>query len=190
MSSRRGLWPATFAVAFLLAACGTSGEVGEAAAARLEPQVQAVRQAAASGRADVARTELAELRAMAEGLAAAGDVDEIALERILAAAADVEAGLALLATTTTTTTTAATATTTTIEAPRTDAPGRDDKEDGDEGGSGADQDEKDQDEKDGDEKDADEKDADEKDEGEKDQQESGDGPPPAQGNGQDDKRGG
>lgn len=134
MRLRQGLRASTVVLALLSATCGTSGEVAEAAAERLEPQVQAVRQAAASGQADLARTELAELRALAQALTATGEVDETALERILVAAADVEAGLALVATTTTTTT--APTTTTTTEATRVEASERDEKDDDEGDGDG------------------------------------------------------
>ena len=133
MRLRQGLRASTVVLALLSATCGTSGEVAEAAAERLEPQVQAVRQAAASGQADLARTELAELRALAQALTATGEVDETALERILVAAADVEAGLALVATTTTTT---APTTTTTTEATRVEASERDEKDDDEGDGDG------------------------------------------------------
>lgn len=124
-AGHRRLAIAALVVGSLLAACGSSG-ISDAAAARLEPQVQTVRQAATSGQLGAARSGLADLRALAGELAATGEIDAAALERIQAAAADVEAGLALLDTTTTpptvatTTTTAITTTTTTTEEPEQD----------------------------------------------------------------------
>ncbi len=93
-----------FAVAALLLlvpACGGGSEVSEAAAARLQPQVQALREAAATGSQDAANRELAELRALVAELSATEELSERGARRVLAAADRVEANLALLATTTT-----------------------------------------------------------------------------------------
>ena len=139
MRLRPGLRVATVVLALLSVTCRTSGEVSEAAAERLGPQVNAVRQADAGGQADLARTELAELRALAQELTASGEVDETALERILAAAADVEAGLALVVTTTTAPTTTTTTEATRVEAPKPydkDDEDKDDEDKDDRGGRG------------------------------------------------------
>ena len=106
---------ARFAVAALLLlapACGGGSQVSEAAAARLQPQVQALREAAATGGQDAAKRELAELRALVGELSATDELSERGARRVLAAADRVEANLTLLDTTTTappTTTTTTTA---------------------------------------------------------------------------------
>lgn len=97
------------ALLLLLPACGGDSQVSEAAATRLQPKVQALREAAATGSPDAAQRELAELRALVEELSATDELSDGVARRVLAAAERVEANLALLATTTTvapTTTTA------------------------------------------------------------------------------------
>lgn len=103
---------ARFVVAALLVlvpACGGDSQVSEAAATRLQPKVQALREAAATGSQDAAQRELAELRALVEELSATDELSDGGARRVLAAAERVEANLSLLAATTTvppTTTTA------------------------------------------------------------------------------------
>ena len=127
---------ARFAVAALLLlvpACGGS-QVSEAAATRLQPQVQALREAAATGSQEAANRELAELRALVAELSATDELSQRGARRVLAAADRVEANLGLLAdadaTTTTTATTVPPTTTTTTPAPPEDEEekGDDDKE--------------------------------------------------------------
>ncbi|MBW3547377.1 MAG: hypothetical protein KY452_04465 [Actinobacteria bacterium] len=101
---------AVVALLLLVPACGGS-QVSEAAATRLQPQVQALREAAATGSQDAANRELAELRALVAELSATDELSQRGARRVLAAADRVEANLALLDTTTTAppTTTATTA---------------------------------------------------------------------------------
>lgn len=84
-------------VVMVLSACGQgSGMVSEVAAARLEPQVQAVRQAAVDRRPGLAADEVTHLRELVAELSSAGEIDAAAVQRILSAADDVQAGLGLL----------------------------------------------------------------------------------------------
>jgi hypothetical protein len=119
---------ARVAVASLLLlapACGDGGtDVTEAASARLQPQVQALREAAATGNPDAANHELDDLRRLVGELSSTGELGDDGARRILDAAERVEDNLALLATTTTTTstTTTTTSTTTTTTSTTTTAP--------------------------------------------------------------------
>lgn len=90
------------ALLVLVPACGGDSQVSEAAATRLQPKVQALREAAATGSQDAAQRELADLRALVEELSATDELSDGGARRILAAAEQVEANLALLAATTTT----------------------------------------------------------------------------------------
>lgn len=84
-------------VVMVLSACGQgSGMVSEVAAARLELQVQAVRQAAVDRRPGLAADEVTYLRELVAELSSAGEIDAAAVQRILSAADDVQAGLGLL----------------------------------------------------------------------------------------------
>ncbi len=97
------------ALLVLVPACGGDSQVSEAAATRLQPKVQALREAAATGSQDAAQRELAELRALVEELSATEELSDGGVRRVLTAAERVEANLSLLAATTTvppTTTTA------------------------------------------------------------------------------------
>ncbi|MBW3616089.1 MAG: hypothetical protein KY439_12400, partial [Actinobacteria bacterium] len=97
------------ALLVLVPACGGDSQVSEAAATRLQPKVQALREAAATGSQDAAQRELAELRVLVEDLSATDELSDGGARRVLAAAERVEANLSLLAATTTvppTTTTA------------------------------------------------------------------------------------
>lgn len=90
------------AVLVLAPACGADGtDMTEAAAIQLDSQVQDLRQAAAGGSREAASHELADLRGLVDELSTAGELGEDRARRILAAAAEVEANLELLATTTT-----------------------------------------------------------------------------------------
>jgi magnesium chelatase subunit D len=93
----------------VLASCGGgSGRgISDAAAGPLADRVAAVREAAAAG-PDQARLQLAALREEVTSYAAAGDLSDDAVERILAAVEEVEAGLAPAAPPAETTTTTAT----------------------------------------------------------------------------------
>lgn len=123
---------ARFAVAALLLlvpACGGS-QVSEAAATRLQPKVQALREAAATGSQEAANRELAELRALVGELSATDELSQRGARRVLTAADRVEANLGLLADAAAPTTTATTVPPTTTTAPPEDEEekGDDDKE--------------------------------------------------------------
>jgi hypothetical protein len=90
------------AILLVVPACGGGGtDVSEAAAIRLEPEVQALRQAAADGNREAAGQELADLRRLVDELSATGELGGDGARRILAAATEVEANLDLLASTST-----------------------------------------------------------------------------------------
>jgi len=104
---------AAFAALIFLAACGNSGSgVSGSAGALLQPQVAAVRAAAARGDGQTAAAELAQLRVSVVRLRAAGLLSAAATVRILSAAQTVQTRLVLLVSPTTTTTTSPTTTTT------------------------------------------------------------------------------
>lgn len=89
------------AVLVLAPACGGDGtDMTEAAAIQLDSQVQDLRQAAAGGSREAASHELADLRGLVDELSTAGELGEDRARRILAAAAEVEANLELMASTT------------------------------------------------------------------------------------------
>jgi hypothetical protein len=94
------------ALALVLGACGDSGnDLSQDASRKLVPLVGSVRQAAQSFDPDGAARALADLRRQVDRLRAKGEISEGRTNEILAAAARVEARLALAPTTTTTTTT-------------------------------------------------------------------------------------
>jgi hypothetical protein len=96
-----------------LAGCGGSGSLPRSAATLLQPRVAAIRVAASAGDPAGARAAAAEVRRMVAALQAAGDLSAKQATAILAAAAQVETQLALLAPPPETATSTITATTTT-----------------------------------------------------------------------------
>ena len=104
--SRR--WAAlSLAAVLALAACGAGGgDLSQAAAARLGPQVAAIRSAATAGDRAGAEAAVAQLRATIAQMEQAGEIPGERAKDMLAAAAAVEAQLGLLPAPTTTTTTA------------------------------------------------------------------------------------
>jgi hypothetical protein len=118
---------AVAAVLLLAPACGGgASDVSQAAAVRLQPQVQALREAAASGSVDAANHELTDLRRLVGELSSTGELGEEGASHILDAAERVEANLSLLATTTSTTSTTTTTTTTTAPPPPPPPPDKED----------------------------------------------------------------
>lgn len=86
----------------LLVACGQGGDgIGQSASAALDPHVQQVRAAATRGDRTGAARALTELRQTVADLRERGDLSEAGAARVLAAAAEVEAGLGAGATPTT-----------------------------------------------------------------------------------------
>lgn len=111
------------AILVVVPACGGGGtDVSEAAAIQLEPEVQALRQAAADGNREAAGQELADLRRLVDELSATGELGGDGARRILAAATEVEANLDLLAGTSTTPTTTVPPATTAPPTTTTDPP--------------------------------------------------------------------
>jgi hypothetical protein len=80
-----------------LAGCGGSGSLPRSAATLLQPRVAAIRVAASAGDPAGARAAAAEVRRMVAALQATGDLSAKQATAILAAAAQVETQLALLA---------------------------------------------------------------------------------------------
>jgi hypothetical protein len=80
-----------------LAGCGGSGSLPRSAATVLQPRVAAIRVAASAGDPAGARAAAVELRRMVTDLRATGDLSAKQAAAILAAAAEVETQLALLA---------------------------------------------------------------------------------------------
>lgn len=103
-------------VALVLAACGGSPAVSDAASTSLEARVAEIRQLAAGRQADGVTARLAEFGAEVERLRSEGEISAAAAERILGAARAVEQQVRLITTTTTTTT---------APPPTTAAPARD-----------------------------------------------------------------
>ena len=78
----------------LLVSCGQEGDgIGQSASAALDPHVQQVRAAATRGDRAGAARELTELRQTVADLRQRGELSEAGADRVLAAAADVEARL-------------------------------------------------------------------------------------------------
>lgn len=92
-----------------LVACGGTGSraVSPSASVTLRADVQQIRAAAAAGDPTAATTKLAELRTRVATLRSQGQLTDPGVQRILAAANDVEQQLHLITTTTTSTTTSA-----------------------------------------------------------------------------------
>ena len=83
-----------FLLLLVLVGCGQEDAgIGQTASAALNPQVQEVRSAAASGDRVGAARELAELRQTVADLRQRGELSESAAAKVLAAAAEVEAQL-------------------------------------------------------------------------------------------------
>jgi hypothetical protein len=80
-----------------LAGCGGSGSLPRSAVTVLQPRVAAIRVAASAGDPAGARAAAAEVRRMVAALQATGDLSAKQATAILAAAAQVETQLALLA---------------------------------------------------------------------------------------------
>src|SRR5262245_7466359 len=83
-----------------LPGCGDSRAVSPVASAALQADVQQIRVAVAAGDVPAATRSLSDMRARVATLRAQGELDDAAVERILAEAAAVEQNLALIPTTT------------------------------------------------------------------------------------------
>src|SRR3989442_14594198 len=115
-----------------LTGCGSSSPgITEAASTTLELRVQAVRNAAEARDRDLAESRLAELRRSVDEFRAGDKISKDRVDKVLAAAASVEAQLKAIPTTTTTTLPPAT------RAPNEDRPKRDNRNRGGKGGAGA-----------------------------------------------------
>lgn len=99
----------TVAALVALGACGRGGgDLPEAAAARLEPHIAAIRAAASAGDRAGAEAAVTQLRATVAQMEQAGEIPGERAADVLAGAAAVEAQLGLLPAPTTTTTVAPT----------------------------------------------------------------------------------
>lgn len=90
---RLGGGPGLLLLAMLAACGGQSTNIGQTASARLSPEVQQVRTAAASGDKAAAAAKLAELRQTVADLRQHNELSEAGAAKVLAAAAEVEAQL-------------------------------------------------------------------------------------------------
>jgi len=87
--------PLTLAVVLASVACtGQTSGIGQAASKQLTPKVQQIRAAAAAGDPAATAAKVAELRRTVADLRQQGRLTESGASKVLAAAADVEAGTA------------------------------------------------------------------------------------------------
>lgn len=100
----RRLGVGTALAAVLLAGCGRSAHVSDAASAPLAAEVQQVRDLAATAQPDAVTAKLEEIRAAVDDFSRQGELTATGAARILEAVERVEQLLPLVPTTTTTTT--------------------------------------------------------------------------------------